>query len=125
MSYKIDIRCEPDYLYVQASGIRSAENAISLIKDYMKANENHGYKRIMVDIRSMTGELSTIDSFIFGDGAPKKLGGVHSELKTAIVDLEEHRERFRFSEGVLVNRGFNLRFFSRTAHAERWLRKSK
>ena len=74
MSYKIDIRCEPDDLYVQASGIRSAENAISLIKDYMKANENHGYKRIMVDIRSMTGELSTIDSFIFGDGAPKKLG---------------------------------------------------
>ena len=76
-------------------------------------------------MRSMTGKLSAFNAYRFGNTAAEKAEGVHSDVKTAIVDLEENRERFVFLEDVSVNRGFNLRFFSKTADAERWLSKSK
>jgi len=125
MLYKIDARYEPDYLYVQVSGIRFAEDEIFLIKDILQAGEKHNCKKLLVDARSMSGKLSLIDYYQLGEEAPDKIGGIHSEYKTAIVDLEENRERFRFVEDVLVNRLFNLRFFSNTVDAERWLRQSK
>ena len=125
MSYKIDIRCEPGYLYVQAWGTRSSGNLVSIVKDYFKANEEHGCKKILVDVRSMTGKLSAFDAYRFGNTAAEKAEEIDAGVKTAIVDLEENRKRFDFLEDASVNRGFNLRFFSKTADAELWLRKSK
>ena len=125
MPYQIDIRCEPGYLHVQAWGTRSSGNLVSIVKDYFKANEEHGYKKILVDVRSMTGKLSAFDAYRFGNTAIEKAEEIGSGVKTAIVDLEENRKRFVFLEDASVNRGFNLRFFSKTADAELWLRKSK
>jgi hypothetical protein len=125
MSYQIDIRCEPGYLYVQAWGNRSAGNFTSIVKDYLKANEEHGCKKILVDVRNMTGKLSTFDAYRFGNAVSEKIEGIDSDVKTAIVDLEENRKRFGFLEDDPANGGFNLRFFSKTADAELWLRKSK
>ena len=126
MTYKIDIRCEPGYLYVQAWGTRSSGNLVSIVKDYFKANEEHGYKKILVDMRSMTGKLSAFDAYRFGTTAIEKAGEIDSKVKTAIVDLEENRKRFDFLEDASVNnRGFNLRYFSKVADAEQWLSKSK
>jgi hypothetical protein len=125
MSYKIDIRCEPGYLYVQAWGTRSSGNLVSIVKDYFQANEEHGCKKILVDVRSMTGKLSAFDAYRFGNTAVEKAEEIDSDVKTAIVDLEENRKRFDFLEDASVNRGFNLKFFSKTADAELWLRKSK
>ena len=125
MPYQIDIRCEPGYLHVQAWGTRSSGNLVSIVKDYFKANEEHGYKKILVDVRSMTGKLSAFDAYRFGNTAAEKAEGVDSSVKTAIVDLGENRERFGFLEDAPVNRGFNLRYFSKVADAEQWLSKSK
>jgi len=125
MSYKVYFKFEPDYLYVQASGIRSIENIISLAQDYINASEEKGYKRVLVDVRDMTGELQTVDSYDLGKEAPDKLGGVHPWLKGAIVDLEKNRERYHFLETVLVNRGFHIRFFSNLDEAKRWLLEGK
>ena len=125
MTYKIDIRGEPGYLYVQAWGTRSSGNLVSIVKDYFKANEEHGYKKILVDMRSMTGKLSAFDAYRFGTTAIEKAGEIDSKAKTAIVDLEENRKRFDFLEDATVNEGFNLRYFSKVADAEQWLSKSK
>jgi hypothetical protein len=125
MTYQIDIRCEPGYLYVQAWGTRSSGNLVSIVKDYFQANEEHGCKKILVDVRSMTGKLSAFDAYRFGNTAIEKAEGVDLGVKTAIVDLEENRKRFDFLEDGSVNIGFNLRYFSKTADAELWLRKSK
>jgi len=125
MSYQIDIRCQPGYLYVQAWGIRSGKNLRAMVKDYLKANEEHGYKKILVDVRSMTGKLTAFDASSFGNAALEGLESVDSDMKTAIVDLEENRKRFSFLEDDSVNTGYKLRFFSKTADAQRWLSKSK
>jgi hypothetical protein len=125
MTYQIDIRCEPGYLHVQAWGHRSSGNLVSIVKDYFKANEEHAYKKILVDMRSMTGKLSAFDAYRFGNTAAENAEEIDAGVKTAIVDLEENRKRFDFLEDASVNRGFNLRFFSKTTDAELWLRKSK
>ena len=125
MSYEVDIRCEPDYLYVQASGIRSTENLISMVRDYIKANEEYGYKKLLLDIRSMNGQLSTFESYYLCKELPEKVEGFRPNRKTSVVDSEENREQSRFIETVLVNMGFNFRFFTNTVEAERWLYESK
>jgi hypothetical protein len=62
--------------------------------------------------------------------APKpllKLGKLRraGQPKTAVVDLEENRDRFEFMNNVLSNRGFNVRVFSNAVDAERWLGESE
>lgn len=125
MSYKLDFRYEPAYLYVRATGIRSVENIASLALDYIKACEKHGYNKVLLDVRKMTEGLSTMDAYNLGTKVIERIGGPHPEVKQAVIDLEEKRENFHFVETVLVNRGFNLRFFSKVADAQRWLLESE
>lgn len=125
MSYKVNIRYEPDYLYVQASGVRSIENLIPMVREYIEANDEHGYKKLLLDVRGMTGQLSSFQSYDLCKELPGKVEGFRPNKKTAVVDSEENRERFRFVEDVLINMGFNFRFFTNTADAERWLCESK
>jgi len=112
------------YLYVQASGIRSIENLIPMVREYIEANDEHGYKKLLLDVRGMAGQLSTFESYDLCKQLPDKVKGFRPNKKTAVIDLEENRERFRFVENVLYNMGFKFRFFTNTADAEIWLRKS-
>jgi hypothetical protein len=111
MSYQLDFKFEPDYLHIHATGNRSVENIISLTQDWIKEAEKHGYKKAILDVQSMTGELSTADAYDLGRKLPEKLGGSHPEIKRAIVDLEKNKERYLFVETVLANRGYKVRFF--------------
>lgn len=125
MSYKLNVTCKPDYLYAEASGIRSAENLICMVRDYIKANEEYDYQKLLLDIRSMNGQLSTFESYDLCKQLPKKVEGFRPNRKTSVVDSEENRDMSRFIETVLVNMGFNLRFFTNIVDAERWLHESK
>ena len=106
-------------------GIRSGRNLNSIVKDYLKANEEHVYKKILVAVRSMTGKLTAFDAASFGNAALEGIGNTDSDMKTAIVDLEENRKRFSFLEDASFNPEFNIRFFSKNAAAEQWLSKKK
>lgn len=125
MSYNVDMRCEPGYLYVLASGIRSSENVVSMVRDYVKANEEYGYDKLLLDVRSMQGQLSTFESYDLCKQLPEQIKGFRHSGKTSVVDSEENRDQSRFIETVLVNMGFNFRFFTNTVDAERWLYESK
>jgi len=91
-----------------------------MAKECLDACDAHGCKKLLIDVQRMTGALSAFDAFDLGT---KDLGKLRRgrQLKAAIVDLEENRHRFTFLETVLHNRGMNVRFFSGTAEAERWL----
>jgi hypothetical protein len=120
MSFELEIRCEPDYLHVQATGIRSMETVMAIAQDSIKACDKHGYKKMLIDAQRMTGNLSDLGIYEIGGKDWEKIRG-DTRYKAAVVDLEENRDRFRFYETVLVNRGFNIRFFSKAADAQRWL----
>ena len=120
MSYELDIRLEPDYLYVQVTGIRTVEDLLAIAKDCKAACDENGYKKLLINVQGMTGRLSTVESFTLGREEIGKLEG-RGLYTTAIVDLEENRDRFKFLEDVLRNSGFNFRFFSNEADARMWL----
>jgi len=125
MSYKLDIICKPDYLYVQASGIRSSDNFIPMVNEYIQACDNYRYKKLMLDVRNMPGALSTFNVYNLCKELPIKVEGFRPNKKTAVIDSEGNRERFRFIEDVLINMGFTIRFFNNTANAEQWLSEGK
>lgn len=125
MSYKLDFTLEPDYLYAKATGNRSADAIFGIAEDSLKACLEHGYNKLLIDVRSMTGRaVATADVYDVGQKFLEKFIQ-YPIKKAAIIDLEEHRERLRFLENVLVNRGFDIRVFFKVADAERWLRESK
>ena len=120
MSYELSFRHEPNYLYVKAKGIRTVENIIAMSKDILAVRDKHGYNKLLLDVRQMTGGLSTADAYQLGtkDFQEHRRPG---QLKASIVDLEDNCERFQFMENVAVNMGLNLRIFSDVDEAMTWL----
>ena len=120
MSFEFNFRCEPDYVHVQTTGIRSMEWVMAIAQDSIKVIDEHGYNKILIDLQGMTGKLSDFNIYGLGREDFKKIRG-DTRFKAAVVDSEENRDRFRFFETVLVNSGYNVRFFSEVADAQRWL----
>jgi len=124
MSYRLDIRKEPQYLSVQVSGIRTPETILSVAKEIIAICDDSGHNRVLIDVQEMTGQLKTFDVYDLGTGALKGLRRP-GRLKVSVVDLEDNRGRFGFFETVVQNQGFNLRFFSDADEALRWLLERK
>ncbi len=120
MSYTLTLSKEPGYLQIEVAGSRTRETLLSVAMDCIAACKEHGYTRLLVDVRRMTGQLPTVDSYQLGNqDLPQLRQGLG--LKGAIIDLHENRERFQFLENVAVNAGIDLRFFSAAALASKWL----
>ena len=120
MSYELSFRHDPNYLYVKAKGIRTAENLIAMSKDILAVRDKHGYNKALIDVRQMSGGLGIVDVYKLGtkDFQEFRRPG---QLKVSIVDSEDNRERFQFMENVAVNMGLNLRIFSDADEAMTWL----
>ncbi len=120
MSYELRFKHNPDYLSIHASGIRTLENIIGITLDYIAERDKHGYRKVLLDVREMTGKLSTIDAYNLGTEELEKFRRT-GEVKVSIIDLEDNRERFQFMENVATNMGLNLRIFSDVDKALKWL----
>ena len=120
MSYELSFKHQPDYLYVQVTGVRTIENIIAMAKDFLAVLDKNGYRKVLLDVRGMTGGLDPLNAYKLGKKDVQELKRP-SQLKVSIFDLEENRERFEFMENVAVNAGLNLRIFSDVDKAMEWL----
>ncbi len=111
MSYELSFKHEPDYLYVKATGIRTVENIIALVREFFTVADKHGYRKILLDIRGMTEGLKPTQSFNLGSKDLAQLWRTFGHPKVAVFDLETNRMRDEFMENVLANAGVNFRFF--------------
>ncbi|MCP3681899.1 MAG: hypothetical protein GY861_04340 [bacterium] len=111
MSYELSFKHEPDYLYVQATGIRTVENIIALVRDFFTVADKHGYSKILLDIRGITEGLKPAETYNLGSKDLAKLWRGLGKPKVAVFDLETNREQDKFMEDVLANAGVNFRFF--------------
>ena len=125
MSYELSYTHEPDYLHIQATGIRTVENLIAVAIDFLTESDKHGYRKILVDYRGMTGGLKIIDLYTVGTKNLSELWRTISHPKVSVIDWEDNRERFEFMENVAVNVGVNLRMFTDVDEAMEWLGVSK
>ncbi len=125
MSYELSYKHEPDYLYVQATGIRTVQNIVDMSKDFLAKCGKHRYSKALVDMSGMTGIFSTTEIYKMGTGDLLELWRTTGRLKISIIDLEANREQFEFMENVTFNLGINLRIFTDVDKAEAWLDVSK
>jgi len=84
MSCELDIRCEPDYLHVQATGIRSMETVMAVAQESIKAIDEHGYNKILIDVQRMTGKLSNFSIYELGREDFEKIRG-NTRFKAAVT----------------------------------------
>ena len=121
MSYELSYRHEADYLHVKATGIRTVENIIALVRDLFTVADKHGYSKVLLDIRGMTEGLKTAEAYSLGKKDLAELWSALGHPKVAVFDLETNRMRDEFMENVLANAGVNFRFFFDVNEAMEWL----
>ena len=123
MSYKLTIEKKGDILWVTATGARSMESVLAMSKDIMAACVENGVVKVLTDVRALEGRLSTMDSYEIPDKHFSKMRDPNVITQSAIVDLKEFEESYKFFENVAANRGYTLRIFSNPDEAAEWLKK--
>ena len=121
MTYKLTLKNQGDYLAVQATGIRSAENISAMAKEILEECNNAHVDMVLVDVRELQGKISIFDSLMIIVQQFQRLRRPRILRKAVLVDLEERRERSGFFERAARNRSFNLRVFSDMDEARSWL----
>ena len=114
----LEIQNKPDYILVNFIGAFSIEAAKKTVDTMIETCAAEGQSAVVLDCSSMTGKLSVMDRYraiVYGQkmiGKVSKLALV-GDIKMVLPD--------RFAETVAVNRGINLKVFTETEGAIRWI----
>ena len=121
MSYQLSYRKAPDYLHIEAAGIRTVENFIAISTELLTKTEEHGYKKVLLDMRGVTGGLRIVDLYKVETKHLSQLWRTTGRPQVVVIDWEDNRKRFEFMETVAVNNGVNTRMFTDVDEATEWL----
>jgi hypothetical protein len=111
---------EPDFLHVRVTGERIRKILFDIAVEIIETAVENQYTKVLVDISQLTGQLNTIDSYDLGTKDLPKLRQA-IRMKIAIRDTRIS-ENLQFFETVCRNIGLNIRVFTDTDEAGRWLR---
>ena len=123
---QIEIRPEPHYLSVTATGKFSLKDAERTFIAVLEAVAAHGARKVLLDGRKLIGKPETIERFYYGKFAANsvktyKPRGVSPVTAFAYVLHEPMLDRSRFGETAAVNRGMNVKAFDNLEAALVWL----
>jgi hypothetical protein len=121
MSYDLTMEKVGDVLHVKAVGTRTMDVIMAMSKDIMEACARHGTPKALIDVRAMEGHLPTLNAYDIPKTFFQKIRDRSILQQSAIVDLKENEERYKFLENVAVNLGYILRIFSDADEALQWL----
>lgn len=110
-----------DFLVAALGGVRTPETLMAAAAQTTAHCREHGYSRVVIDLREMSGGLDTLETFEVAGHAIPTQTGARDLVRSAILDLTENIERIRFFETVAVNRGFNVKVFDDEEKAVEWL----
>lgn len=120
MSYKLKVTQEPSYLHVIVTGLNSAENVASYLKEILRECIDRDCSRVLIEERLAGPRLGTMDVFqIASEGSSRALGRIDA---IAYVDVNAKGDMMKFAETVAVNRGLPVTLFTSVAEAQTWLR---
>lgn len=123
MDYQLELVEKNDFVVAVLGGVRTPETLMAAAAKTTAYCREHGYSLLVIDLRKMSGELDTLETFeIAGHSIPTQTDA-RDLVRSAILDLTENIERIRFFETVAVNRGFNVKIFDDENKAFEWLRK--
>ncbi len=119
----INVTLEDNHLLIHASGIYSLTKAYHLFKLAVDQGVLHNKGKILIDVTRVTGAIPFMDRFHFSEF----LASYRMETARGIVDSialvgsEEIIHEEKFGETVAINRGTNVRVFTRKNEASTWL----
>ena len=119
MSEVLDIHKKHDYILVGFIGEFNLEAGKRTVDSMIEACFEHDLFAVLLDCRSMTGNLSIMDRYRLVVYGQRMLGKVN---RVALVGRQEAVLPDRFAETVAVNRGINLKVFIDMDQAVDWLK---
>jgi hypothetical protein len=110
---------EGDVLVVRFSGHSTAENARAMARRYFDVILASGRKKVLADLRSLSGRLSTGETYFLLRDLPVK--PVPRGIRTAILESEDQSKFATFLETTANNAGLGIRCFFDREKALAWL----
>jgi len=119
MSYQLQIKEEPDYLHIIATGENSKKNISDYLEEVIRTCRDRGTGKVLIEERLTGPRLGTLDVFeVASEGSRRLLG----KLKMiAYIDVFAETDLIHFAETVSVNRGVPVRIFINVQTAKKWL----
>ena len=108
-----------EVLLVTFTGTSNEANSSAMTRRYFEILQASGRAKVLADVRPLRGRLSSAGTFFLMRNLPVER--VPRGIKTAIVDLPEHREYASFLETTAANAGVHFRCFVDYDAALAWL----
>jgi hypothetical protein len=119
MSLDAKILRSPQFTSVTVSGPASLDDFVELMTTPGEQTRRAGDKRVLVNLLGVEGELKFTDHFQLGSQAAQLLRHLDKLASVVPADKITHT-----SEKVALKHGFQLRVFTSTDEAVRWLGES-
>jgi hypothetical protein len=119
MSFDVTTTINPEYLRVTSAGEFSVPDLFEFIDRVNSEAAAAGRRRVLVDSRAITGELSDADRFLGGKRSAEVFG---SRLRVAVMFPAE--KITKMAELAASNRGTKLLIASSEDEALDWLLKN-
>jgi hypothetical protein len=108
------------------TGDFSRAEALETIDPTLEVLIQHSLRKVLVDIRQVKGNPSTMDRYAFSVALAEKFNkacraGADPRTRFGFVGNEPMVEKDRFGETVAVNRGLNLKVMEDMDEALQWL----
>jgi hypothetical protein len=110
------IVCRGDFVYGEFREMYDYGRTQAYIKESTELCRQNKCKKVLMDIRGVTGKISTLDRFKLAQSALQHYG---RDMQVVVVYRAEEVDGF--FENVVVNRGGNFRIFTDLASACKWL----
>ena len=119
MPLDIEIEIQADVVCAKVSGAFDLDNAKTLFQKILQTAHKQCLNKILIDARSITGNISTMARFDFATFMSElfPIG-----IKIAIVGSTEVVWSDRFLENVANNRGVNTKVTTDITEAMDWLK---
>ncbi len=123
---QLTISPDDGFLRVHVSGHLSLADANAAFVEMLAAVEQHGSTRVLVDCQDLHDAFDTLEGFDHAAFGAELLrdswssGALHG-VRFGYLVSEADAEQAKFGENVAVNRGMNVKTFTRLEDAVRWL----
>lgn len=126
MEITLNFRADEELLYVTYSGDFSLAEAKKLFLETLEAVEKYKAQKILVDGRTITGEIRHMERFFYGEFVAAEVSKLRSRSDSplpqfAYVLLPPILDPRRFGETVAVNRGMPVKTFDNLNDALEWI----
>ncbi len=121
MSYVLRLENKGAYLHITVTGDNTPENVANYLSEVRDKCVEHQCSTVLIEENLRGPSLAPSIVFSIITEAATRVWPIVKRIAYIDTNPAHQTETLQFAETVAVNRGVNIRFFSRIAEAEQWL----